>query len=146
MAYKGVFKPKNPQKYNGDPTNIIYRSSWELKYMMYLDSHENVLNWSSEEVIVPYRSPIDNKVHRYFPDFVVKIRNTTGMIETIMVEIKPYDQTKPPKAQTKKTKRYINEVYTWGINSAKWESAKKYCENKGWKFVVLTENELGIKF
>jgi hypothetical protein len=146
MAYKGVFKPKNPQKYNGDPTNIIYRSSWELKYMMYLDSHENVLNWSSEEVIVPYRSPIDNKVHRYFPDFVVKIRNTAGMIETIMVEIKPYDQTKPPKAQTKKTKRYINEVYTWGINSAKWESAKKYCENKGWKFVVLTENELGIKF
>lgn len=146
MAYKGVFKPKNPQKYNGDPTNIIYRSSWELKYMMYLDSHENVLNWSSEEVIVPYRSPIDNKVHRYFPDFVVKIRNTTGMIETIMVEIKPYDQTKPPKAQTKKNKRYINEVYTWGINSAKWESAKKYCENKGWKFVVLTENELGIKF
>jgi hypothetical protein len=146
MAYKGVFKPKNPQKYNGDPTNIIYRSSWELKYMMYLDSHENVLNWSSEEVIVPYRSPIDNKVHRYFPDFVVKMKNVKGMIETIMVEIKPYDQTKPPKAQTKKTKRYINEVYTWGINSAKWESAKKYCENKGWKFVVLTENELGIKF
>jgi trans-aconitate methyltransferase len=73
MAYKGVFKPKNPQKYNGDPTNIIYRSSWELKYMMYLDSHENVLSWSSEEVIVPYRSPIDNKVHRYFPDFVVKM-------------------------------------------------------------------------
>ena len=146
MAYKGIFKPKNPQKYNGDPTNIVYRSLWECKYMMYLDSHDNVINWSSEEVIVPYRSPIDNKIHRYFPDFVVKIRNNQGLTETIMVEIKPYAQTQPPKSQTKKTKQYINEVYTWGVNSSKWESARKYCEAKGWKFIILTEHELGIKF
>lgn len=146
MAYKGIFKPKNPQKYNGDPTNIVYRSLWECKYMMYLDSHDNVINWSSEEVIVPYRSPIDNKIHRYFPDFVVKIRNNQGLTETIMVEIKPYAQTQPPKSQTKKTKQYINEVYTWGVNSSKWDSAKKYCEAKGWKFIILTEHELGIKF
>lgn len=146
MAYKGIFKAKKPQKYKGDPTNIVYRSRWELKYMMYLDSHENVLEWSSEEIIVPYRSPIDNKVHRYFPDFVVKIRNKEGFTETLMVEIKPYDQTQPPKPQTKKTKQYINEVYTWGVNSSKWESAKKYCEAKGWKFIILTEHELGITF
>ena len=87
MSYKGFFRPKNPSKYKGDPTNIIYRSRWELKFMVYLDSHPDVLSWGSEEVIIPYRSPIDNKVHRYFPDFVVKKRNPAGIIETLLVEI-----------------------------------------------------------
>ena len=70
--YQGRFKPDNPQKYKGDASNIIYRSGWELKLMRYLDKHPHVTRWNSEEIIIPYRSPIDGKMHRYFPDFYVE--------------------------------------------------------------------------
>ena len=70
--YQGRFKPDNPQKYKGDSSNIIYRSGWELRLMRYLDKHPHVTRWNSEEIIVPYRSPIDGKMHRYFPDFYVE--------------------------------------------------------------------------
>lgn len=114
--------------------------------MGYLDAHKDVLYWSSEELAIPYKSPVDNKIHRYFPDFIVRKRNQHGIEETIMVEIKPYKETKPPPKQTKRTKQYIKEVYTWGINTAKWKAAQEYCEDKKWKFLLITENELGIKF
>lgn len=144
-TYKGIFRPQNPQKYKGDVRNIVYRSGWELRVMMYLDSHSQVISWSSEEVVVPYVSPIDGRVHRYFPDFLVTKKTTTGK-ETLMLEIKPYKQTKPPEVQKKKTKTYINEVVTWGKNQAKWKAAEEYCLDRNWKFMILTENELGIKF
>lgn len=144
MSYKGFFRPSCPNKYKGDPSNIIYRSSWELKLMMYLDKHPDVLQWASEEIVVPYRSPIDNRIHRYFPDFLVRKRGSNGTIEVLMVEVKPAVQTKPPKAQTKRTKRYITEVMTWGVNEAKWNAAKSYCEQRNWRFVIMTEKELGI--
>jgi len=144
MFYKGFFKPKNPAKYKGDPTNIVYRSSWELKLMIWLDTHPDVLQWGSEELVIPYRSPIDNKIHRYFPDFFVRKRSPSGKIENVVIEVKPHNQTVPPKAQTKKTKRYLSEVYTWGINSSKWEAASEYCKDRNWKFVVMTEKDLGI--
>lgn len=146
MAYKGKFQPKNPAKYEGDPTNIIYRSLWELKYMMWLDSHQDVIKWSSEEFCIPYLSPIDGRYHRYFPDFKVKQRNRDGVVETIVVEIKPSVQTVEPKQQTRKTKRYITEVYTWGVNQAKWKAAEEYCADKKWSFKIMTEKELGIKY
>ena len=146
MAYSGKFTPKNPQKYKGDPTNIIYRSSWELKLMMWFDTHPDVLEWSSEEIVIPYRSPIDGKVHRYFPDFYVRKRNKDGMVETIIVEVKPFAQTQEPKKQKKVSKQYINEVKTWGINSYKWKAARDYCEDRKWKFQIITEKELGIKY
>jgi hypothetical protein len=147
MAYKGKFQPRNPQKYLGDPSNIIYRSRWELKFMGWLDSHPGVLQWGSEELIIPYRSPIDGRVHRYFPDFIIKKKTQDGKIDTVVVEIKPHAQTKPPTVQTgKPNKRYINEVATWGINSSKWEAATAYCKDRGWKFEILTEIELGIRF
>lgn len=114
--------------------------------MSYLDSHPDVIKWSSEELAIPYRSPIDNKIHRYFPDFVVKKKNSSGLIETVMIEVKPKIQTQPPKVQKKPTKKYINEVYTWGINSAKWKAAVNFCDERKWKFVIMTEDELGIKF
>lgn len=114
--------------------------------MSYLDSHSNVIKWASEELVIPYRSPIDNRIHRYFPDFVVKKINKNGKIDTQVVEIKPYEQTRPPKIQSTPNRRYINEVHTWGINSSKWEAANKYCKERGWDFVILTEKELGIKF
>ena len=145
-TYKGFFRPKNPQKYMGDPTNIIYRSRWELKLMMYLDDHRDVIKWGSEEVVIPYRSPIDGRVHRYFVDFVVTKINKEGKRETSLIEVKPAAQTKPPERQTKKTKRYITEVMTWGVNEAKWKAAKEFCEDRGWTFHVFTERELGIDF
>jgi len=146
MSYKGYFKPRNPSKYMGDPTTIIYRSSWELKLMRYLDSHSDVIKWASEEFSIPYVSPIDGKVHRYFPDFLVKKRNQNKSIETVVIEVKPKIQTTAPTVQKKANKRYIREVFTWGVNSAKWEAAKRYCDHREWKFVIMTEHELGIKF
>ena len=144
MSYKGFFKPKNPTKYSGDPTSIIYRSSWELKLMMYLDNHPDVINWSSEELIIPYRSPVDNKVHRYYPDFLVKRKDRNNKIETILIEVKPFKQTQEPVKQNKINKRYINEVVTWGVNQAKWKAAQSYCSDRNWKFIIFTEKELGI--
>lgn len=148
MAYKGTFRPKNPQKYKGNASNIVYRSRWELLLMTRLDEHPDVLQWSSEEVVVPYRSPMDGRIHRYFPDFLVKKRNhSNGLVETVMIEVKPKAQTKPPEVKTgKPTKRYLNEVYTWGINSSKWKAAENYCKDRGWKFQIMHEDHLGIKF
>jgi hypothetical protein len=142
-TYKGVFKPRKPGKYRGDSTNIIYRSRWELNFMMYLDNHNEVKQWASEELIIPYRSPIDGRIHRYFPDFWVKKVNREGKLDTVVVEIKPYHETVEPTAQRKLTKKYLYEVRTWGINSSKWKAANKYCEERGWEFTILTEKELG---
>jgi len=143
MAYKGKFRPQNPKKYKGDYTKIIYRSGWELTFMNYLDRQPTILRWSSEEIIIPYRSPIDNKMHRYYPDFWVKtIKGET------LIEIKPKKQTKPPK-QLKETlkhrRRYLREVKTFVVNEAKWKAAVSVCENKGWKWQIITEDTLVTK-
>jgi hypothetical protein len=143
-TYKGYFKPKNCNKYKGDPTNIIYRSRWELVFMQYCDKHPDIIKWSSEEIIVPYKSPIDGRYHRYYPDFYLKKRNRQGKIEEVVVEIKPNAQTKEPKPQKKLTKRYLSEVQTWGINKSKWVAADKYCNERGWQFQIMTEKELGL--
>ena len=149
MAYQGKFKPQNPSKYLGDPTNIVYRSHWELRLMSYLDKHPNVIKWASEEVIIPYKSPIDGRYHRYFPDFYVEQINRDNKKEKVLIEVKPKYQTVPPVVQNTKgkkpTKRYITEVQTWGVNKAKWEAAHEFCKDKGWKFQILTEEHLGIK-
>jgi hypothetical protein len=150
MAYKGTFQPKHAGKYRGDPSKIVYRSSWELKLMMHLDSHPDVLEWASEEIVIPYRSPVDGKIHRYFPDFYVKKRNTSGDIEKVIIEVKPAHQVKVPTIQETKnrkpSRKYINEVLTYTVNQAKWEAAKTYCLDRQWKFMIMTEKELGIKF
>lgn len=140
MTAKGFFKPKNPRKYKGDPTNIIYRSSWELKLMGYLDSHDEVVQWASEEFCIPYRSPIDSRVHRYFPDFWMK----TADGAVTVIEVKPAHQVQEPKKQAKVTKKYLREVFEYGKNQAKWKAAREYCADRGWKFQIMTEKELGI--
>ena len=145
MSYKGFFKPKNPTKYKGDPTRIIYRSSWEYRLMIYLDDHPHVLQWSSEEFSIPYRSPIDGKVHRYFPDFWVKKKLNEAKTEILVIEVKPRAQTIQPVVQKKINRRYLTEVKTWGINSAKWTAAEEFCKDKNWKFVIFDEYSLGIK-
>lgn len=143
-THKGTFKPKNPGKYKGDPTGIVYRSSWELKLMLYLDAHPDVIEWASEELVIPYLSPVDGKVHRYFPDFYVRKRDRNGKIETLIIEVKPLSQRRPPTLQKKATRRYVNEVRTWAINEAKWKSAILFCESKGWLFKLMSEKDLGV--
>jgi hypothetical protein len=144
MAYSGIYLPKNPGKYMGDPSNIIYRSLWERKVMVKLDEWDSVEAWGSEEIIVPYRSPLDKKIHRYFPDFLAKIRKEDGSLIIRMYEVKPYAQTiEPVKPKDKRTsKRFIREVTTYLVNKAKWDAASAYCADKGWDFVTLTEREL----
>jgi hypothetical protein len=114
--------------------------------MRYFDQNPNVLKWSSEEVIVPYKSPIDGRYHRYFPDFLIRVKNKQGVLETIMIEVKPYKETKEPKPQTRLSKKYLYEVKTWGINKSKWEAAIEFCKDRKWKFMIITEKELGIKY
>jgi hypothetical protein len=142
---QGRFRPKNPQKYVGNVTDIIYRSSWELKAMMMFDNHPNVVEWSIEEFFIPYISPKDGKKHRYFIDFKIKVKNKDGKLETILIEVKPYTQTIQPEKKKKITKSYLNEIVTYSINQAKFDAAEGYCKNKGWKFQIFTEKELGIK-
>ena len=144
MSYKGKFRPSKPKKYKGDPTNIVYRSLWELKFMRYCDSNTNIVKWSSEEIVIPYRSPIDNRFHRYFPDFYLKYKDNTGKIIEKVVEIKPAKQVQEPKVQKRKTKRYVTEVVTYAKNQAKWMAAEEFCKDRKWKFQILTEKELGI--
>jgi hypothetical protein len=141
---KGYFKPKHPSKYNGDPTNIIYRSSWEKRCMIYFDRNDNVIKWSSEEMFVPYKHPITGKFHRYFPDFIIKVKNNQQIIETIMIEVKPHYQTLEPVKKSKLTKRYVTEVKTYAINKYKWDAAVEYCKDRKWRFQILTEKELGL--
>lgn len=145
MSYKGRFKPKYPEKYIGDPTNIIYRSLWELRLMRYFDQHSSILKWGSEEIIIPYRSPVDNKIHRYFPDFYIKTMSGDGRINTTIIEVKPAVQTREPVKQEKRTRKYINEVLTWGVNQAKWKAAEEFCKDRNWTFKIMTEKEIGIK-
>lgn len=145
MSYKGYYKPSYPRKYKGDPNNIIYRSLWERKFMRYCDMNENILEWGSEINTIPYRSPVDNRYHRYFPDFYIKVKGNTGKIKKMIIEIKPYKQCIEPKVQKRKTKGYIYEVVEYAKNQAKWNAAKEWCLDRGYEFKVLTENELGIK-
>ena len=144
MAYSGRFTPKNPQKYVGDPKNIIYRSSWECKLMSHFDNADYIISWASEEIAIPYKSPVDGKWHRYFPDFIVKSRTKDGKLKTLMIEVKPLKQTKPPEKRKRITKQYINEVATYGVNESKWKAAIEYCKDRGWEFQIMTEKELGI--
>ena len=146
MAYKGRFNISNPSKYKGDPQRIIYRSLWERKFMVYCDRTVSVIEWGSEEIVIPYKSPWDGRIHRYFPDFYCKIKQHNGTIKNLVIEVKPKKQTKPPKEPQRKTRRYLNEVKTWGVNSAKWKYAVEWCENNGMEFQILTEDDLGIRY
>ena len=142
---QGVFTPKNPKKYRGNPTQIIYRSSWERKFMDYCDLKDSIVEWSSETTIVPYRYDIDGRMHRYFIDFRIVVKEKTGNLQTYLVEIKPQKKTMPPKQPKRKTKNYVYESMDYVKNQNKWTHARKYAQERGWKFIVLTETDLGIK-
>ena len=145
MAYTGKYQPSFPKKYKGNPTNIVYRSLWERKFMVYCDKNENILEWSSEEIILPYRSPLDNRIHRYFPDFYIKVKESSGVNKKMIIEVKPKKQCIEPIRPKRKTKGYIYEVKEYARNQAKWKAAKEWCLDRGYEFKIFTEDELGIK-
>ena len=147
MTYKGRYFPTNPKKYRGNPRQIIYRSLWERKVMVYCDKNDAIIEWGSEEVIVPYLSPMDGKIHRYFPDFYMKVRQADGSTKKFIIEVKPKSQCKQPvKNPKRRTTKWFNEVKTFAINQAKWKSAKEFCEDKGMEFKIFTEDHINPKY
>lgn len=143
--HQGNFHPQNPEKYKGNINNIIYRSSWELKFMRYCDRREDIIEWGSEEFFIPYFDPVTEKVRRYFPDFYLKTKDVRGNIKKYIIEIKPKRQTvRPNKTPRKRNKTYINEVLTYENNVAKWRAAEKFCEDNMINFKILTEDDLGL--
>lgn len=138
----GKYQVKNPRKYKGDLNDVIFRSSLELKFMIKLDKNPNVIEWGSETVVVPYYFEIDQKYHRYFLDFYVKMIDKDGKTTKYLVEIKPEKFTKPPVQPKNKSKKYLNEAVQYIQNESKWKAAKKYCEERNMKFIIITEKDL----
>jgi len=136
-TYKGKYKVKNPKKYDGDHTKVIYRSMWERFAFKWCENNTDIKSWSSEETVIPYISAVDNKYHRYFVD--LKLNMKDGRV--ILVEIKPDKQTKPPKGK-KRTKRFISESLEYVKNQCKWQAANEYCLDRGWHFQIWTEHTL----
>jgi len=144
MPYSGKFTPRNTSKYLGDVRNVVYRSLWERKFMKYCDETPGVTKWSSEELIIPYISPVDGQQHRYFPDFKIEVLTKDGSTKTMVIEIKPKKQQSAPKAPKRRTPKYLTEVATYTVNIAKWQAAEKFCKSRGWQFLVLNETHLDI--
>jgi hypothetical protein len=143
--YQGKYTPANKEKYKGDSNNIIYRSSWEFRFMRYCDSNPNIIEWGSEEFFINYFDPTTNKVRRYFPDFFVKLKNKSGEIKKYIIEVKPKKQTiEPTKTPKRKTKNWINEILTYEKNKSKWKAATEFCKDNLMEFKIITEDELGI--
>jgi len=140
---KSLFKPTKPKKYKGNVNNIICRSSWENKFCNWCDSSDNIVEWGSEEFHIPYRGP-DGKMHKYYPDFIIKVKDNKGKVKTIVVEIKPKKQTRPPKPRKKVTQSYLYECKTYAVNQAKWAAAHEWCKDRRIEFRIITERELGI--
>lgn len=145
---KSKYVPLNPQKYEGDPTNIICRSSWERRFAKWCDVTPAIISWSSEETVVPYIDPVDQRWHRYFVDFKIKVKTKNG-IKIYYIEIKPKKQTEKPSEPKRKTvksnAKFLNEVRVYLKNKAKWEAADQFAQKMGCEFKILTEYDLGIK-
>lgn len=139
---QGYYTLRNPEKYQGDPDRIRYMSSWELKTHQFLDGNPNILEWSSEEIAIPYVKPTTRRLHRYFPDYWIKYRNKSGQIVEEIWEVKPANQTAAPKRRGKRKKQQLIESIQWAVNQAKWEAAQKFCDERGIKFRLVTENQL----
>lgn len=141
--YKGKFIPRNPTKYLGDFNAITYRSSYELKFMNWCDLNSSIKGWVSEEIAIPYRNPLDNKVHRYMVDFYIEVQEK-DKLKKYLIEVKPERFTKPPSPQKRRTKKHLQEIAQYGVNEAKWKYAKDFCKSQGMEFKIVTEKELGI--
>jgi len=144
-SIKSKYKPSYPEKYKGNPNNIICRSSWERKFCHWCDLNANIIEWASEEFFIPYMSPIDNRPHRYYPDFIVKMKEKNGEIKTYVIEVKPKKQTIPPQRKIRVTKNFLYEVKTYEVNKAKWKAAEEWCKDRLLEFKIITEDDLGIR-
>jgi hypothetical protein len=134
----GIFIPKNPHKLVGNP-NPTFRSSWENRVMMMLDQHPNVINWASESIAIPYKSPLDGKMHRYIPDFLIVYKDKTGQQRAELVEVKPAKEAMAENAKSKRDKAAVL------LNTAKWGAAMMYCKKNGLNFRILTEDQIFVK-
>lgn len=140
--HQGEYEIINKDKYTGNG-NPRYLSSWELVVFKTFDLNPNVIEWGSENVIIPYYSSADGRKRRYMVDIYVKYKNRRGNIIKELIEIKPFAQTQPPiKKGRKKTQTYINELYTWQVNQDKWAAAMKYAKDRNMVFRVLTEKQI----
>jgi len=140
---QGIYRPVNSAKYNGGKYPR-YLSSWELKFFKWCDANPTVVQWSSESVCVPYISPVDGRMHRYFVDNVVHIQEGNKIVK-YLIEIKPSKQTRPPTTHgNKKRSTIVNEAATWGVNQAKWTAAKKWCDKNGYIFQLVTEKDFTL--
>lgn len=137
-TYKGKYKVKNPAKYRGDAENVVYRSNWEHQTMIFLDEHDGVAEWNSEDFIIPYYYDVDKKWHKYHMDFWIRFTNG----KTLLVEVKPKKQTAAPKTKNPRSKRSLNEAFTWIKNCNKWEAAAEVAKDNGFGFEIWTEDEL----
>ena len=144
-SIKSKYTPVYPHKYKGNSKMSICRSSWERKFCQWCDMNNSIISWASEEFSIPYVSPKDNRVHKYYPDYLIKVKEKNDMIKSYVVEVKPYKQTRPPKTPKRKTKSYLTECVTYAVNQAKWKAAKEFCEDHRIEFKVVTEKELGIR-
>ena len=145
---KSIFIPKNPKKYVGNASNIICRSNWERVFCERCDTNDNIVTWASEEFSIPYVSPLDNKRHRYYPDFLIKVKEPDGKFKKYVIEIKPRKQTIKPKMKTDSRKRprmtnsYAKELNNYAVNVAKWKAAIEFCKDNSLEFRVITEDHL----
>ena len=140
---KGKFRPTQPEKYRGNAGEIYYRSSWELQFMNWADKNDRVLWWQSEEKRIPYYDPVQKKRRIYYPDFYLARKCHDGVIRSTLVEVKPQKQITGPKQNPKrKSRAWLNEVYTYATNTAKWKAAAEWCEDMGSDFVLLSEKQI----
>ena len=141
---QGWYHPQHPKKYKGNINEIVFRSGLELKYMRFFDLNPKVLKWNSEEIFIPYHLEIDNKTHRYFIDFWIRMKNTKDEIVEYLIEVKPHAFTMEPEIPVtgRITKTYKLKCLEWIKNRSKWKYAQEYAKKKGMKFIILTENDL----
>lgn len=142
QSIKSIYKPSHPEKYLGNSNNIICRSSWERQFCRYCDVNPNIVKWASEEFSIPYISPVDGRPHRYYPDFLIEVKEKSGKLKKYVIEIKPKKQTLPPVKKKRVTKGFILEAKTYAVNQAKWKAAVNFCKDNLIEFKIITEDEL----
>ncbi len=143
MSYKGIYKPENPKKYIGNPNMIVYRSLWERKLMRYCDTNSKIIKWASEEIVIPYYNPVKKRMAKYYPDFYMEAINKDDKREKILIEVKPFKETQPPKYK-RRTKNVLLAEAMFSQNQAKWAAAREFCLDQGWEFKIMTEKDLGV--
>lgn len=141
--HQSVYIPQNPSKYVGKK-QILMRSSWERKIATFLDTNNNILEWCSEGLAIPYLDHSDNKMHRYYPDFIIKLLDKNGLEKNIIAEVKPFRETLPPKKPKVMSKSYVEALQTYHKNLSKWEAASEYCKKNNIEFRILTEKNVGV--